>query len=311
MYSFESSITYSGWAFFGIMVKLKGMMRLLIDDDWKQALQLGEVLNSTPVAGGDINLAFRIQTTAGDYFLKVQPNNNASFFDHEKEGLNLINQVARAPQVVKSGTFKNNGYLVLNYLDFGTGSQFELGQLVAQMHQKHAPKFGLDHDVLNAKNPKVNTWQTNWADFFIDQRLEVLVQKVKKKVYWNNYRDNLLKQFEEMIRDYYLKHPVQPSLLHGDLWNGNIGFLADGKPILFDPDVFYGNREMDLAMTLLFGGFSTDFYQGYDSVYPLAQDWQKRMPWYQSYYLLAHLNLFGETYGASLESALQQSLDTY
>lgn len=293
------------------MVKLKGMTRLLIDDDWKQALQLGKILSLTPVAGGDINLAFKVKTAKEDYFLKVQPDNDESFFDHEKEGLNLINQVARAPQVVKSGTFKNNGYLLLKYLNFGSGSQFELGKLVARLHQKHAPKFGLDKSVLNAKNPKINTWQTNWADFYIKQRLEVLVQAVKKKVYWNEYRDHLMKQFEELIRDYYAKHLVQPSLLHGDLWNGNVGFLTDGRPILFDPDIFYGNREMDLAMTLLFGGFTEEFYQGYDSVYPLEKGWQKRMPWYQSYYLLAHLNLFGESYGASLESALQQSIDEY
>lgn len=118
-----------------------------------------------------------------------------------------------------------------------------------------------------------------------------------------------MNQLKNRILNYYQENPIQPSLLHGDLWNGNVGFQSDHQPILFDPDVFYGDREMDIAMTLLFGGFNEEFYLGYNSIYPLAKDWEKRILWYQTYYLLAHLNLFGETYGASFESALQQSVD--
>jgi Fructosamine-3-kinase len=282
---------------------------MLVDSSWNQELALGDIQQVDQVSGGDINLAFKVMTTQGKYFLKVQPNNDQSFFEHEVEGLNLINTTATAPKAIKSGTFQNNGYLVLDYLEFGTGLQFELGKLVAKIHQKHAPKFGLDHDVLNAKNPKINTWQDNWGKFFIDQRIKVLVNEVKKKVYWNEYREQLMNQFETKILNYYQSNPVKPSLLHGDLWNGNVGFLSNHQPILFDPDVFYGNREMDLAMTMLFGGFNEEFYKGYDEVYPLETGWQNRIPWYQTYYLLAHLNLFGETYGSSLESALQQSID--
>ncbi|MQS97245.1 fructosamine kinase family protein [Companilactobacillus halodurans] len=280
-----------------------------IDKSWYDELNLGDIKQVQPVSGGDINLAFKITTAQKNYFLKVQPKNDQSFFGHEIEGLNLINSVANAPQVIKSGTFKNNGYLILNYIEFGTGSQFDLGKLVAQMHQKHASKFGLNHDVLNAKNKKINTWQDNWADFYINQRLEVLIKQVKQKNNWNGFRDKLMKQFEEMIREYYSKNPITPSLLHGDLWNGNASFQDDHQPILYDPDVFFGNREMDIAMTLLFGGFSEEFYRGYNDTYPMADNWQKRVPWYQTYYLLAHLNLFGETYGPSLENALMKSLE--
>ncbi|MQS74850.1 fructosamine kinase family protein [Lactobacillus halodurans] len=280
-----------------------------IDKSWYDELNLGDIKQVQPVSGGDINLAFKITTAQKNYFLKVQPKNDQSFFGHEIKGLNLINSVANAPQVIKSGTFKNNGYLILNYIEFGTESQFDLGKLVAQMHQKHASKFGLNHDVLNAKNKKINTWQDNWADFYINQRLEVLIKQVKQKNNWNGFRDKLMKQFEEMIREYYSKNPITPSLLHGDLWNGNASFQDDHQPILYDPDVFFGNREMDIAMTLLFGGFSEEFYRGYNDTYPMADNWQKRVPWYQTYYLLAHLNLFGETYGPSLENALMKSLE--
>lgn len=282
---------------------------MLIDNDWYSELKLGKIEDVQPVSGGDINLAFKVVSDQGEYFLKVQTHNDESFFDHEIEGLNLINSVANAPKVIRSGSFKHCGYLILDYVEFGTGSQRDLGKLVAKMHQKHADKFGLDHNVLNAKNPKINKWQANWADFYVKQRLEVLEEKVKTKGYWNQYRDNLMKQFKTMIYEYYQNHPVTPSLMHGDLWNGNAGFQSDHQPILFDPDVFFGNREMDIAMTLLFGGFTQEFYDGYNQEYPLPTNWQRRVPWYQTYYLLAHLNLFGESYGPSLENALQQSLN--
>lgn len=284
---------------------------MILDDNWSKELNLGAIRQIKPVRGGDINQAFEVMTTSGNYFLKVQPHNDASFFEHEKAGLDLLGAVINAPKVIKAGSFQGNGYLVLNYLEFGTGSQFELGKMVAKMHLQTGPQFGLDHSVLNAKNPKINTWQDNWGDFFIDQRIKVLVDQVKQKVYWNDYRDNLIQKFESLVKSYYQDYLVEPSLLHGDLWNGNVGFLSNHQPILFDPDVFYGDREMDLAMTLLFGGFTEDFYKGYNSVYPLKKDWQKRMSWYQTYYLLAHLNLFGETYGTSFESALQQSIDEF
>jgi len=288
---------------------IKKVTELLVNEDWYDELNLGEINKVEAVSGGDINLAFKITTVAGQYFLKVQPKNDQSFFDHEVEGLNLINSVVNAPKVIKTGTFDNDGYLLMNYVDFGSGSQFELGKMVAHLHQKHAPKFGLDHDVLNAKNIKINTRQDNWGEFFVHQRLDVLVDQVKTKVYWNDYRAELMQKFEQKVLHYYQINPVTPSLLHGDLWNGNVGFQSNQQPILFDPDVFFGDREMDIAMTMLFGGFSNQFYQGYNSVYPLRKYWESRIPWYQSYYLLAHLNLFGETYGSSLESALQQSID--
>ncbi|MQS89888.1 fructosamine kinase family protein [Companilactobacillus mishanensis] len=276
---------------------------------WFQELGIDNVKDFAPVSGGDINLAFKISTNDENYFLKVQPKNDETFFDHEIEGLNLINEVANAPKPIKSGTFERNGYLLMNYLEFGEGNQKDLGKMVAKMHEKHAPQFGLDHNIENAKNPKINTWQDNWSDFYINQRLNVLVEQIKKHGDWTVYRQSLMNRFQTKIREYYADHKVEPSLMHGDLWNGNVGFQADGTPILFDPDVFYGNREMDIAMTVLFGGFSQDFYDGYNEEYPLDEGWELRVPWYQTYYLLAHVNLFGENYGTSLESALQQSVD--
>lgn len=280
-----------------------------LNQEWFDQLGLANVTDCQSVSGGDINQSFSITTPQQKYFLKVQSDNNGSFFDHEIEGLKLIGSVANTPQPLKSGDFGNSGYLLMNYVDFGEGHDMELGQMVAKMHEKHNKQFGLDHNILNAKNPKINTWQDNWGEFYVNQRLEVLVKEVKSKFYWNQYREDLMVQLEDKILDYYQSHEVVPSLMHGDLWSGNVGYQADGTPILFDPDVFYGNREMDLAMTLLFGGFGREFYLGYAQEYPLESGWEERIPWYQTYYLLAHLNLFGEGYGPSLENAMRKSIN--
>ncbi|WP_125565334.1 fructosamine kinase family protein [Companilactobacillus insicii] len=280
-----------------------------LNQGWFKELDIGQVTDCQSVSGGDINQSYAVTTSDKKYFLKVQPDNDSSFFDHEVEGLNLIGAVVNTPKVIKVGTYDNCGYLLTNYVEFGEGHDGDLGKLVAKMHEQHNDRFGLDHNILNAKNPKINTWQSNWGEFYVNQRLEVLVKEVKSKFYWNQYREDLMMQLEEKIIDHYQTHEVVPSLMHGDLWSGNVGYEADGSPILFDPDVFYGNREMDLAMTLLFGGFGREFYISYVQEYPLEPNWEERIPWYQTYYLLAHLNLFGEGYGPSLENAMRKSIN--
>lgn len=278
-----------------------------LNNEWFKQL-IGEVINCQSVSGGDINQSFKITTGNENYFLKIQTDNDKEFFDHEVEGLSLIGSVVNTPKIIKSGTVGNDGYLLMNYLEFGEGHDEDLGKMVAKMHEEHNSQFGLDYDILNAKNPKINTWQDNWGEFFVKQRLEVLVKEVKRKRYWNQYREDLMSQLEDKILDFYSKHEVEPSLLHGDLWSGNAGYEIDGSPILFDPDVFYGNREMDIAMTLLFGGFGRGFYEAYAKEYPLDVGWENRISWYQTYYLLAHLNLFGEEYGPSLDGVLRDGV---
>ncbi|KAE9560258.1 fructosamine kinase family protein [Companilactobacillus bobalius] len=282
---------------------------MLIDESWYKELDLGKIEEVQSFDRELVNSIVKIIADSGGYDHIKKPDNNESFFDHEVESLNLINSVANAPKVVRSGTFCDSGELILNYFLFSLANLLDYKHSVKKMHQRHSLRFGLGHDVLNAKNPKINTWRANWGDFYIQQRLNVLINEVQKKNLWNDERDKMMRLFEEKLIEYYQVHPIIPSLMHGDLWNGNVGFQQDQQPILFDPDVFFGNREMDIAMTLLFGGFNEEFYQGYQNLYPLDKDWQKRVPWYQTYYLLAHLNLFGETYGASFDNVLKQSVE--
>lgn len=280
---------------------------MMLTKKWLAQLPLRAIQKVKAVSGGDINQAYQIKTATARYFLKVQPKYSAAFFAHEQEGLHLLSPVVRVPKVIASGVITGDAYLLLEWLDLGAGNDAQLGKAVAQVHQQHAQQFGLAHDFTAGKLPKINTWQSSWADFYINQRLNVLAQLAQKNHLWNDFRQTHLTQLTQLIRQYFSAHKIKPSLLHGDLWGGNVDFLADGTPVLIDPDVFYGDREMDLAMTSLFGGFSDAFYQAYTQAYPLRPNYQQRIAWYQTYYLLAHLNLFGEMYGGALDRTLQQA----
>lgn len=273
---------------------------------WLAQLPLNKITRAIPVSGGDINAAFRIETADQSYFLKVQPQRDERFFAHEIAGLCLLGAVITTPQVIATGTIDGDGYLLLSWLDSGTGSQYALGQAVAAVHQQHQSQFGLDHDFTFGKLPKINHWQSDWATFYTEQRLDVLVKLASQHHLWSTNRERHYQRLrQELLADPYM-HQVQPSLLHGDLWSGNYLFTSTGTPALIDPDVFYGDREMDLAMTTIFGGFDEDFYRGYQAAYPLAPGSQQRLPRCQLYYLLAHLNLFGETYGPAVDHILDQ-----
>lgn len=279
----------------------------MLTKSWLAQLPLSEIKQVAAVSGGDINQAYRIDTAQQHYFLKVQVQQQSVFFDHEQEGLKLLAPAVRVPQIIASGEIAGDAYLLLEWLDLGQGDDADLGRAVARVHQQHAAQFGLAHDFIAGKLPKYNHWQNSWADFYIEQRLMVLDDLARRNHYWNDSRQQKLQQLCQRIRAYFATVPVTPSLLHGDLWAGNVNFLQDGTPVLLDPDVFYGDREMDLAMTQLFGGFSAAFYQAYNEVYPLRPNYEQRVAWYQTYYLMAHLNLFGETYGSALDRTLRQA----
>lgn len=274
-----------------------------MDKTWLAKLPIDQIQTATPVSGGDINQAFKIETNTTAYFLLVQPNRAVDFYTHEIEGLNLLAQAAQVPDVITSGEIDGDAYLLLSWLESGYGNQYDLGVMVANVHQIHHDQFGFDHDVVG-KLPKINTWQSNWGDFYVHQRLEVLAQRASDHSLWNSNRQRHLSRLCQTILTYYNDHPTTASLLHGDLWSGNVMFTADGRPALIDPDVLYGDREFDLAMTTVFGGFDAQFYEGYNDTYPIAAGFEDRLPWYQLYYLLAHLNLFGESYGGAVDRIL-------
>lgn len=278
-----------------------------INAAWFQQLPFQKIANFEPVSGGDINESYRFEADQQSFFIKIQPNQTADYFKHEINGLRAIGKVIHTPTPVHNGVIDHNAYLVLNWLDESVGSQYELGRAVATMHQQTSAngQFGFTENHQTKVLVKDNSWNANWVDFYINQRLLPEVTVAGQRGRWNKWRQSHFEQMVNKFREYYQTRQVQPSLLHGDLWAGNFMF-ANRQPYLIDPDAVYGDREFDLAMTTVFGGFDQDFYQGYNSVYPMTPGINDRLPWYRFYYLCMHLVLFGESYGPAVDQILSQ-----
>lgn len=271
---------------------------------WLSQLPVDKIVSCEAVHGGDMNEAYKIQTGKQTYFMKVQPNQPASFFDHEKKGLKEIAKAGvNTLTVIASGQIAGDAYLLLNWLSASNGSQAELGKMVAKLHQHHSEQFGLGDTYHTRILQKDNHWNKSWTDFYIKQRLLPEVEYAKKVGRWNDYREAHFQRMVSAFEKYYSEHQVVPSLCHGDLWFGNVMF-ANNQPYLIDPDAVYADREFDLAMTTVFGGFDEEFYAGYNAVYPLKPGLERRLNWYRFYYLCMHLDLFGETYGTAVDDIL-------
>ncbi|UQS85455.1 fructosamine kinase family protein [Apilactobacillus apisilvae] len=277
-----------------------------LNNEWLKQLPFKTIKSLIPVSGGDINDSYYMIADNQEYFMKVQPKRGKKFFEHEVEGIHLLSQAAKVPKIVTYGEIDNDGFLIQKWLNVkSNGNQYELGKMVANVHKITNKKFGLDQNFELGKIPKNNKWNSSWQNFYINQRLEPLVKMATKNGLWN---DNRQISFERLKNSFIknVTHEIVPSLLHGDLWSGNFTFDENSYPILIDPDVFYGDREMDIGITTVFGGFSQQFYEGYNDEYPLDKGWQQRLIYYQFYYLLAHLNLFGETYGFAVDNILNK-----
>lgn len=278
-----------------------------LNHQWFQQLPFKHLTSFRPVSGGDINESYRIEADGQSYFIKIQPNQPAKYFQHEINGLKAIGKAVNTPTPVYNGDIEGNAYLVLNWLDETSGSQTDLGKAVATMHQQYSPngKFGFADNHRTKALVKNNNWNTDWRDFYINQRLLPEVKAASERGRWNKWRQEHFTQMVKQFNTYYQNHTVKPSLLHGDLWAGNFMF-AKHKPYLIDPDAVYGDREFDLAMTTVFGGFDQEFYQSYARQYPFTPGINDRLSWYRFYYLCMHLILFGESYGGAVDQILGQ-----
>ncbi|WP_251574696.1 fructosamine kinase family protein [Limosilactobacillus agrestimuris] len=277
-----------------------------LSTNWLAQLPLNNIISCEPVSGGDINLAYQITTTNATYFIKVQPKHPSSYFDHEILSLKEIGKVANVPTPVAHGEIDGDAYLVLNWITNGYGDQYALGQEVAKMHQQRNEEFGFPDNHQTKVLVKNNHWNPSWRDFYINQRLKPEISAAIKTGRWNKWRQIHFDQMVAKFDNYYSTTEVRPSLLHGDLWAGNFMFNQEHQPYLIDPDCVYGDREFDLAMTTVFGGFDEQFYRGYNDTYPIKPGINERLPWYRFYYLCMHLILFGESYGPAVDQILNK-----
>lgn len=280
-----------------------------MQEQWFEKLPVDDIQSITPVSGGDVNDAYRIDASDDTYFLLVQPNRAEDFYAAEIAGLQAFEEVGiTAPIVIASGEIDHNAYLLLSYLDEGRhGSQRDLGELVAHLHQNHEPegRFGF-HLPYDGKDVRFdNTWTDQWQTLFLQQRIDPLVDMIRRQQLWSSSDDALFEKVRQIMEETLSNHESKPSLLHGDLWAGNYMFLTDGAPALFDPAPLYGDREFDLGATKVFGGFTQDFYDAYGDTYPLSEGAHFRIQFYELYLLLVHLVKFGTMYLMSVRRTME------
>lgn len=275
--------------------------------------------NAVPVAGGDINQSWHIevsrnqeeQATTQHYFIKLNTSDRISMFAAEQAGLSAIaaTHTIQAPQAITHGICGQHSFLVMEYMPLSSaGDASALGTQLAALHRCEAAQFGWHIDNTIGATPQHNSRSDDWISFWREQRLGFQLQLAAHNGHRGKMQTlgaSLLDALPEFFIDY---HPA-PSLLHGDLWSGNYAFLRNGTPLIFDPATYYGDRETDIAMTELFGGFPAAFYTAYRAAYPLDNGYsRRRKPLYNLYHILNHANLFGGGYAQQAERMMQQLL---
>jgi fructosamine-3-kinase len=230
-------------------------------------------------------------------FLKTNSPDQQEAFAAEADGLlALRNAGLCAPEPLAHGVAGGEAYLLLEYLELVAAGDFAaLGRMLANAHRKSGPRFGWARDNYIGLTPQKNDWCDDWAEFWRERRLRPQIDLARR----NGFDVPLVDP-----RTFLVEHQPAPSLLHGDLWSGNAGFTKDG-PVVFDPAVYYGDREADLAMTELFGGFPREFYRAYNETFALDAGYEKRKHLYNLYHLLNHVNLFGGGYLGQAKSCLR------
>lgn len=268
------------------------------------------VLQEEPVAGGDINQCRLLRTTRGDFFMK----SNASifgldFFEKEARGLVALADtgVIKVPRPLFDGKFHQEVYLVMEFLPGGApspGFWEDFGSAIAALHRHGHGTFGYEYPNYIGRLHQRNGPHAAWADFYAQERILPLAAMALERGLLGPEEARLAEDLCGRFGD--LMPAESPSLLHGDLWKGNFICGANGRPAIFDPSVYFGHREMDLAMTRLFGGFGDGFYDAYEAAFPLQPGWRERSDLFQLYPLLVHLLLFGGHYRAEVGAVLQR-----
>jgi fructosamine-3-kinase len=255
------------------------------------------------VGGGSINASYVLEGDDRKYFVKLNDARLMDMFEAEAAGLAELRATAtiRVPEPVCVGTGNGQCFLVLEFIALnGKGSGRLLGEQLAALHRHGSDTFGWYRDNTIGSTAQINTPSASWVDFYREHRLGFQYRLAQR----NGAGARLLdkgEQLMERLQDLFGAYVPSPSLLHGDLWGGNYASDRDGNPVIFDPAVYYGDREADIAMTELFGGFPSDFYASYHDAWPLDPGYRTRKTLYNLYHVLNHFNLFGGGYLSQAE----------
>ncbi len=258
------------------------------------------------LGGTPLNATWRLDAGSDRFFVKTNSAARLTMLEAEADGLRELARAGaiRVPAPVAYGDAGGVAFLALEWLEFsGGGRDAALGAALAQLHRTTAQAHGWQRDNTIGTTPQDNAWTDDWTRFFRDRRIAPQLALAVGNGHGGRLRrdgDRLLAAIPALLAG----HAPAPSLLHGDLWSGNAARLASGEPVIFDPAVHFGDREADLAMTELFGGFGADFYAAYSEAWPLAQGYTTRRTLYNLYHVLNHLNLFGGGYRAQAEAMI-------
>jgi fructosamine-3-kinase len=302
------------------------MARAAVDPlaPWLQEQLSVSLVARTAVGGGCIHRAWCLQTSDGErLFAKTNQAEQLPLLEAEAEGLRALAQVAppglRIPTPLAQGLAGEEAVLVLPWLELartspGPGAWATFGANLARLHRRSLtrapghtgdlPGFGWERDNFIGASPQINGWHGSWGRFFTECRLAPQFRWLARKGRSLEGADRLL----ERLPGWLERREVEPCLVHGDLWSGNGALLAGGGASVFDPAIYRGDRETDLAMARLFGGFPEPFFQSYNEEWPLAEGWPARMELYNLYHLLNHANLFGGGYNKQAQGVLNALL---
>ncbi len=269
------------------------------------------ICDRAAVGGGCINQGYRITGGSAVYFVKLNRAGRRAMFDSEAEGLRAIAETGtvRGPRPLCSGENDRHCWLVLEHLDLSAGNAVAmalLGQQLAALHRTSAERFGWHRDNTIGATPQLNRWNASWVELWRTLRLGFQLELAAR----NGHRGALQRRGEALLAqlESLLTHAPAPSLLHGDLWGGNAAATTGGEPVVFDPACYFGDREVDLAMTELFGGFAPAFYAAYRDAWNLDAGYAVRRDLYNLYHVLNHLNLFGGGYRSQAEGMIERLL---
>lgn len=266
-----------------------------------------EIKGTRNLSGGCIHEVLKLETSAGDFCVKLNRPNYLNMFEAEARGLELLRETRaiKIPKVFDCGQTNDASWLLMEYLppERPAGDFFAtFGRQLAGLHQHSGESYGLNYDNYIGSLPQDNSVAQTWPGFFAERRLRPQFRLAFDAGLLDKNDEQALKSLIQKFPELFPKEP--PSLLHGDLWNGNFLCTTGNTPALIDPAVYYGRREMDLAFSRLFGGFGPAFYAAYDEAYPLAPAAEERVDICNLYPLLVHVNLFGGSYAAQVKNIL-------
>ena len=303
-----------------------------------------EFTDAISVTGGCINRAWRIEGHDGvRYFVKLSDACKLAMFEAESAGLDAIaaTKTVRVPQPITHGIAGEHAYLVLEYLELNNSGNARLfGEQLAALHRftsdrangepyaaaevnsgysrpgcfatpyrdRSANRFGFHRDNTLGLTPQCNERSSDWIAFWCERRLGFQIDLAARNGYGGKLQE-MGRQLMQRLPEFFDGYRPEPSLLHGDLWGGNHAYTADGTAVIFDPAPYYGDREADLAMTELFGGFAPQFYAAYRAAWPLDAGYATRKTLYNLYHVLNHANLFGGSYAGQAEAMMRRLLE--